>query len=81
MTKLNGVKIVGLCVYATATGIKIGRNGVVEHPANVFGVLSKSDARKLRKTLTAAGFQRHTIHRRSVPVNDNPKLDELKIAA
>jgi len=81
MTKLNGIKIINLCVYATATGIKIGRNGTVEHPANVFGSLSKSDARKLRKALTEAGFQRHTVHKRSVPVGTYPKLDSLNAAA
>jgi len=81
MTKLNGIKIIGLCVYATATGIKIGRNGVVEKPANVFGVLSKSDARKLRKILAAAGFQRHAAQKRSTPIGTHHKLDDLKIAA
>ena len=45
--------------YATPTGVQIGCKGRVAPAGEVFTRIGKSDARRLRKALRAAGFAGH----------------------
>lgn len=68
------VKIDGKNVMATPTGLKLGSRGRVQSPGEVFGLLDKGTARKLRKELAGGGFPSHARQSRTSPTT-------LKIAA
>lgn len=55
----TSVKIGRASVMAAATGLKIGSRGTVQSPGEIFGMISKGDARRMRKELAAGGYLIH----------------------
>lgn len=49
------VQIDGKSLFATPTGLRMGSKGKVVAPGNLFGVLSKSESRQIRKALRRVG--------------------------
>lgn len=45
-------------VYGTTTGLRVGSRGSVRPAGIVYGMLSKGEARRLRKALHRAGLRR-----------------------
>jgi hypothetical protein len=55
----TSVKIGRASVMVTPTGLKLGSRGSVQAPGEIFGMISKGEARKLRKELVAGGYINH----------------------
>ena len=53
------IKVNGKTTFITPTGFKLGSKGKVVPAGNFLGTLTKSEARKLRKTAHANGFKQH----------------------
>jgi hypothetical protein len=56
-------------VYATPKGFKLGSRGKVIHPCQLYGSVSKGDARRIRKAAYRAGLHGHAAAPRVL--NDN----------
>lgn len=76
---ISGGHFTSQSFYATATGIRFSHKGQVHAPEVVLGLLSKGEARQLRKSLRKAGKATMAAARRDVDAA-LASLDEAALA-